>query len=70
VFPWWDRLHASLVLGIPQREVTVGVPGYSAPADNSLLSVLAHPFRRQRDYWKEHARPPRAGPDRRGRIVE
>ena len=24
VFPWWDRLHATLVLGVPQRAITVG----------------------------------------------
>ena len=57
VFPWWDWLHATLVLGVPQRAVTVGVPGYAAPEDNRLGSVLAMPFRAQRDYWPSPARP-------------
>jgi sterol desaturase/sphingolipid hydroxylase (fatty acid hydroxylase superfamily) len=61
VFPWWDRLHGSLRLGIPQREITVGVPGYARPEDNRLDSLLAMPFRPQRDYWQERRRPSRAG---------
>jgi sterol desaturase/sphingolipid hydroxylase (fatty acid hydroxylase superfamily) len=51
VFPWWDRLHRTLVLGVPQADVTIGVPGYSKPEDNGLWNALSHPFRRQRDYW-------------------
>ena len=57
VFPWWDWLHATLVLGVPQRAITVGVPGYAAPEDNRLGPVLAMPFRAQRDYWRSPARP-------------
>lgn len=51
VFPWWDRLHRSLVLDVPQAEVTIGVPGYSMPGDNGLWNAVCHPFRRQRDSW-------------------
>jgi sterol desaturase/sphingolipid hydroxylase (fatty acid hydroxylase superfamily) len=51
VFPWWDRLHRTLVLDVPQAEVTIGVPGYSKPEDNGLWNAVSHPFRRQRDYW-------------------
>jgi sterol desaturase/sphingolipid hydroxylase (fatty acid hydroxylase superfamily) len=66
VFPWWDRLHATLVLGVPQRAITVGVPGYAAPEDNHLRSLLALPFRAQRDYWRgrEQARDASAGRSR------
>ena len=51
VFPWWDRLHRTLVLDVPQADVTIGVPGYSKPEDNGLWNAVCHPFRRQRDYW-------------------
>lgn len=51
VFPWWDRLHPSLRLGIPQAAITVGVPGYARPEDNRLVDLLLMPIRRQRDYW-------------------
>jgi len=51
VFPWWDRLHRTLRLNVPQSQIVIGVPGYAAPEDNRLLSLLAMPFRRQREYW-------------------
>ena len=52
VFSWWDRLHRTLGVNIPQSEIVIGVPGYSDPADNSLWNDLLLPFRRQRDYWR------------------
>lgn len=52
VFPWWDRLHRTLRLNIPQRDIAIGIAGYSAPADNTLWYALSLPFRRQRDYWR------------------
>jgi len=51
VFPWWDRLHRTLRLNIPQNQVVVGIPGYTLPADNSFWNALLMPFRKQRDYW-------------------
>jgi sterol desaturase/sphingolipid hydroxylase (fatty acid hydroxylase superfamily) len=51
VFSWWDRLHRTLGLNVPQSDIVIGIPGYSDPADNSLWSDLVLPFRRQRDYF-------------------
>jgi sterol desaturase/sphingolipid hydroxylase (fatty acid hydroxylase superfamily) len=51
VFSWWDRLHRTLGLNIPQSEIVIGVPAYSHPEDNRLSNSLVLPFRRQRDYW-------------------
>jgi sterol desaturase/sphingolipid hydroxylase (fatty acid hydroxylase superfamily) len=51
VFPWWDRLHRTLGLNIPQDEVVVGIAGYSLREDNSFWNILFMPFRKQRDYW-------------------
>ena len=56
VFPWWDRLHRTLRLNVPQANVTIGIPGYSQPDDNRFLRSLAMPFRRQRDYWGSRLR--------------
>lgn len=53
VFPWWDRLHRTLGLNIPQSEIVIGIPGYSSPEDNTMPSALLMPFRRQRDYWRK-----------------
>jgi sterol desaturase/sphingolipid hydroxylase (fatty acid hydroxylase superfamily) len=51
VLPWWDRLHRTLRLNVPQSRIVIGVPGYAAPADNRLWNLLAMPFRKQREYW-------------------
>lgn len=56
VFSCWDRVHRSLCLNVPQGQITIGVPGYSAPADNGLWNALVAPFRRQRQYWPEEMR--------------
>jgi sterol desaturase/sphingolipid hydroxylase (fatty acid hydroxylase superfamily) len=52
VFPWWDRLHKTLGLNIPQAEIAIGVPGYAQEGDNSFTNALLLPFRHQRDYWR------------------
>jgi sterol desaturase/sphingolipid hydroxylase (fatty acid hydroxylase superfamily) len=52
VLSYWDRLHGTLRLNIPQKEVEIGIAGYSAPADNRLWDAHVIPFARQRDYWR------------------
>jgi sterol desaturase/sphingolipid hydroxylase (fatty acid hydroxylase superfamily) len=43
---WWDRLHRSLRLNVPQASVTIGVQGFLRPEDVTLAVSLALPFRR------------------------
>lgn len=74
VFPWWDRLHRTLGLNVPQAAITIGVPGYTEPDDNRLWNVVWMPFRRQRDYWRRPdgtvvAREDPTDPER-GRLAE
>jgi sterol desaturase/sphingolipid hydroxylase (fatty acid hydroxylase superfamily) len=52
VFPWWDRLHRTLGLNIPQKRIVIGVPAYSKPDDNRLVNLVLMPFQKQRDYWE------------------
>jgi sterol desaturase/sphingolipid hydroxylase (fatty acid hydroxylase superfamily) len=52
VFSWWDRLHRTLGLNVPQSAIVIGVPAYSDASDNALPHALLLPFRRQRDYWR------------------
>ena len=52
VFSWWDRLHRTFGVNIPQAEIVIGVPGYARTGDNSFSNALLLPFRRQRDYWR------------------
>ena len=75
VFSWWDRLHRTLRLNIPQSAIVIGVPAYADPSDNRLLNNLLLPFRRQRDYWRrldgtpvERDRP--TLPEKRSRMAE
>ena len=52
VFPWWDRLHRTLRLNVPQSRIVVGIPGYAAITDSGLGEALLMPFKGQRDYWR------------------
>jgi hypothetical protein len=51
VFPWWDKLHRTLRLDVPQSRIVIGIAGYSSPEDNGFWRAISLPFRRQRDYW-------------------
>ncbi|MGE4579118.1 MAG: sterol desaturase family protein [Desulfuromonadales bacterium] len=51
VFSFWDRLHRTVRLNVPQEAIKIGVPGYAEPRDNRLGNSLLAPFRLQRDYW-------------------
>ena len=53
VFSWWDRLHRTLRLNIPQDAIVIGIPAYYGEEDNCLWSTLVVPFRRQRQYWRQ-----------------
>jgi Fatty acid hydroxylase superfamily len=52
VFSWWDRVHRTLRLDIPQARIVIGIPGYLEPVNNVVSNVLVLPFRTQRDYWR------------------
>ena len=52
VFSWWDRLHRSLRLNVPQQTIRIGVPAYWQAEDNRPDNLLAMPFGQQRSYWK------------------
>jgi sterol desaturase/sphingolipid hydroxylase (fatty acid hydroxylase superfamily) len=63
VFSWWDRLHGTVRLDVPQHAIVIGIPGYARAEDNRVLRCLALPFQRQRDYWQGrlHRESPAAG---------
>jgi sterol desaturase/sphingolipid hydroxylase (fatty acid hydroxylase superfamily) len=53
VFSWWDRVHKSIRLNIPHKDIEIGVPGYSNQEDNNLGNLLLLPFKKQKDYWRK-----------------
>jgi len=68
IFRWWDYVHHTLRLNVPQKDIVIGVPGYLEPQDNSVLHLITLPFARQRPYWrwpsgKGSVRPPGAVAD-------
>ncbi len=75
VFRWWDTLHCTLRLNVPQKDIDIGVAGYTHPDENSFVSVLALPFRQQHDYWstpegKDSRTRANWSPKGRGRLAE
>lgn len=44
----WDFLHRTIVLAVPQSEVTIGVPAYHDASDVTIGRILILPFRKQR----------------------
>ncbi len=52
IFSLWDRINRTFRRGIPVKEISIGVPGYSAAPDNRIFAMLKAPFVSQRDYWK------------------
>jgi sterol desaturase/sphingolipid hydroxylase (fatty acid hydroxylase superfamily) len=45
---WWDYLHGTILLNVPQVGITIGVPAYSTSSDVTIGKILLLPFKRQR----------------------
>jgi sterol desaturase/sphingolipid hydroxylase (fatty acid hydroxylase superfamily) len=74
VFRWWDILHRTLRLNVPQQDITIGVAGYLSPEYNRLWSLVILPFRFSKNYWlwpdgTEPRRDPSATLERPGLMV-
>ena len=50
-FAFWDHLHRTIRLDVPQDEITIGVPAYRDAAELRVLPSLALPFGQERDAW-------------------
>ena len=51
-FAFWDHLHRTFRLDVPQSAITIGVPAYRHPDETQLAPSLDLPFRPQRDDWR------------------
>jgi sterol desaturase/sphingolipid hydroxylase (fatty acid hydroxylase superfamily) len=47
----WDFLHRTIVLNVPQSQITIGVPAYSQARDVTVGKTLAVPFTAIPDAW-------------------
>lgn len=52
-FAFWDHLHRTFRLDVPQDAVTIGVPAYRDADETGVLASLAMPFGPQRDAWRK-----------------
>lgn len=62
IFSFFDRLHGTLRLNVPQDAITIGVPAYRDDAELTFGKSLALPFRRDLFTW---TRPLQPAPERR-----
>lgn len=63
VLNWWDKLHRSSRMNIPQEKVEIGIPGYEEDGDHSLAKLLRMPFDKPRPWVKTNGEIPRRNPD-------
>jgi sterol desaturase/sphingolipid hydroxylase (fatty acid hydroxylase superfamily) len=45
---WWDYLHRTMLLDVPQSDVVIGVPAYCEASEVTVGKMLLQPFVRQR----------------------
>jgi sterol desaturase/sphingolipid hydroxylase (fatty acid hydroxylase superfamily) len=63
VLNWWDKLHRSSRMNIPQDKVEIGIPGYEQDHDHSVLQLLKMPFQKPRPWQKTNGEVPRRAAD-------
>lgn len=56
IFSFWDRIHKTIRLNIPQDEIVTGVPSYADEKELTIGRLLKLPFTAVRE-WKEKERP-------------
>lgn len=56
IFSFWDRIHRTVRLNIPQSEIITGVPAYSDESELTVGKLLGLPFTSIRK-WEKNARP-------------
>jgi sterol desaturase/sphingolipid hydroxylase (fatty acid hydroxylase superfamily) len=67
LFSWWDRLHRTLRLDLPQEAIVIGVPAYRDPCELTFFFLLLMPFQKQRPTW---LLPDGTSPDRSAATTE
>lgn len=50
VFRWWDRMHGTLRVDIPQDSVVIGVAAYRNESELTFGQLFLLPFRKQRPW--------------------
>jgi sterol desaturase/sphingolipid hydroxylase (fatty acid hydroxylase superfamily) len=64
LFSWWDRLHGTFRLDVPQEQLTIGVPAYQEAEEVTLARLVRLPFGEQRQDWEGRSREAPRGASR------
>ena len=51
IFSFWDKIHKTFKIHIPQDAITIGVPYYRNPQEEKFSKLLLLPFKKQK-LWK------------------
>lgn len=46
IFSYWDRPFKTLLLNVPQKEITIGVPSYGDIKDLNFINLIIMPFQK------------------------
>jgi sterol desaturase/sphingolipid hydroxylase (fatty acid hydroxylase superfamily) len=52
IFTWPDRLHGTMQLNVPQKEITIGVAAYQQPEELTIGRIMKLPFVVDRPNWQ------------------
>lgn len=55
IFSFWDRLHRTVKLNIPQDQIVIGVPSYADKEELTIAFLLKLPFTKIRKWNKAEA---------------
>jgi sterol desaturase/sphingolipid hydroxylase (fatty acid hydroxylase superfamily) len=50
IFSWWDRLHRTLQVDVPQEQIEIGVAPYRDESELTVGRLWTMPFRVQREW--------------------
>ncbi|MEO6870684.1 MAG: sterol desaturase family protein [Chthoniobacterales bacterium] len=63
VFRWWDQLHRTLRIDIPQEAITIGVAAYRDEDELTFGKLFILPFRSQRAWRLPDGEVPERAPE-------
>jgi hypothetical protein len=52
IFSWPDYLHRTLILNVPQGEITIGVRAFQNPDELTIGKLMQLPFTAERPSWR------------------
>lgn len=62
VFRWWDQMHRTLRIDIPQNAITIGVAAYREEGELTFGKLFVLPFRKQRAWCLPDGAVPERSP--------